>query len=290
MKNESSASFHAAKQPPDQRFPQEAIQNWLLEKLAEVLGVAQTSLNLDDPFKNYGLASIDMVGLSGDLEDWLGRVVAPTVAYDYPSIALLARYLAGEPDKLADQSNDASAQAALSEPIAIIGLACRFPAGANTPEAFWDLLKDGRNAVSEIPTNRWDIDAFYDPTPNMPGKMYTRHGCFVQDLDLFDAHFFGISPREAMRMDPQQRLLVEVGWEALENAGLAVSELSGSQTGVFVGMMNNHEYAQLQIQEGDGSYIDDPYFGIGSAASIASGRLSYLFDFRGPTLAVDTAC
>ncbi len=291
MKNDSSASSNSAEQPPGQGFSREAIQNWLIDKLAQALGIEQASLDLYDPFKNYGLASIDMVGLSGDLEDWLGRAISPTVAYDYPSIALLARYLAGEQDEQpADQNIDAHSQATLSEPIAIIGLACRFPAGANTPEAFWELLKNGRDAVSEIPEDRWNLAAFYDPMPNTPGKMYTRHGCFVQDLDFFDAHFFGISPREAMRMDPQQRLLVEVGWEALENAGLAVSELSGSQTGVFVGMMNNHEYAQLQIQQGEDSYIDDPYFGIGSAASIASGRLSYLFDFRGPTLAIDTAC
>ncbi|HEU5382932.1 MAG TPA: SDR family NAD(P)-dependent oxidoreductase [Ktedonobacteraceae bacterium] len=289
MKNESSASYNSAERPPGQGFSREVIQNWLLEKLAAVLGVEQATLYVDEPFKNYGLASIDMVGLSGELEDWLGRALSPTIAYDYPSIALLARYLAGEQDTfLASQDIDAPAQ--LSEPIAIIGLACRFPAGAHTPESFWELLKHGRDAVSEIPGDRWNVDEYYDPVPNTPGKMYTRHGCFVQDLDHFDAHFFGISPREAMRMDPQQRLLVEVAWEALENAGLAVSELAGSPTGVFVGMMNNHEYAQLQIQQGDDAYLDDPYFGIGSAASIASGRLPYLFDFRGPTLAVDTAC
>jgi len=252
MRNDLSASYNSAEQSPGQGFSRETIQNWLVEKLAEVLGIEQASLDLDEPFKNYGLASIDMVGFSGDLEDWLGRAISPTVAYDYPSIARLAHYLAGkQDDQPADQSIDAHSQAALSEPIAIIGQACRFPAGANTPEAFWELLKNGCDAVSEIPGNRWDIDAFYDPAPNTPGKMYTRHGCFVQDLDLFDAHFFGISPREAMRMDPQQRLLLEVAWEALENAGLAVGDLCGSQTGVFVGMMNNHEYAQLQIQEGD---------------------------------------
>ncbi len=268
-----------------------AIQNWLKVKLAEYLEIEADSIDLTEPFSNYGLASVDAVGLSGDLEDWLGRTLSPTVVYDYPSIARLARYLAGDTTEVAPLAVDnAVDQGAAAEAVAIIGMACRFPGGVTTPEAFWQLLKSGTDTVTEIPAERWDIDAFYDSVPGAPGKMYTRYGCFLRDIDQFDAHFFGISPRETMRMDPQQRLLVEVAWEALENAGLAVSELAGSSTGVFVGMMNNHEYAQLQIQQGDESYVDDPYFGIGSASSIASGRLPYLFDFRGPALALDTAC
>lgn len=278
---------HSGKQGPSL----EVIQDWLRARLAECLDLDPTSIDVSEPFTSYGLASIDAVGLSGDLEEWLGRTLSPTVAYDYPSIARLAQYLAGDAIQnipfAAASSPDA--QTAM-EPVAIVGMACRFPARANTPEAFWHLLKSGKDAVTEIPVERWDPDAFYDPAPGAPGKMYTRYGCFLSEIDQFDAHFFGLSPREAQRMDPQQRLLVEVAWEALENAGLAVSELAGSQTGVFIGMMSNQEYAQLQSKQDDETYVDDPYYGIGSAASIAAGRLSYIGDFRGPTLTVDTAC
>src|SRR5215475_4696588 len=123
---------------------------------------------------------------------------------------------------------------AKTEPIAIIGMACRFPGSANDPMAFWRLLRDGRDAITEIPSDRWPIDKYYDPDADAPGKMYTRYGGFLQQIDQFDPQFFGISPREAVSLDPQQRLLLEVSWEALENAGQAPDKLSGSRTGVFV--------------------------------------------------------
>ncbi len=176
-----------------------------------------------------------------------------------------------------------------NEPIAIIGMACRFPGGANTPEDFWGLLKQGEVVISEVPIQRWDIDAYFDADPTASGKMYTRYGSFVIDMDQFDASFFGISPREAKRMDPQQRLLLEVAWEALEQSGHAAETLAGSQAGVFIGMMNTQEYTQLQVKH-DTSYADDPYFGIGASASITAGRLSYLLDLHGPTMTIDTAC
>lgn len=172
-----------------------------------------------------------------------------------------------------------------TQPIAIIGLSCRFP-GAATPEAFWQLLCNGKDAITEIPRERWDTDALYDPNPSTPGKMYTRWGGFVDNVDQFDAHFFGISPREAGCMDPQQRLLLEVTWEALENAGLAPKRLAGSQTGVFIGISTD-DYSRLQSRD---HTIIDSYTGTGTAYSIAANRLSFSFDFRGPSLAVDTAC
>jgi phthiocerol/phenolphthiocerol synthesis type-I polyketide synthase E len=267
------------------------IQQWLLTKLSEMLAIDPASIDITAPLKNYGLHSVNAVGLSGDLEQWLGRTLSPTLLYSYPSITQLVTFLANEADtpfRLPEQPD--TDPKTTNEPIAIVGMACRFPGDANTPEAFWQLLKRGKNAVTDIPSERWNIDDFYDPSPTTPGKMYTRHGCFMQDISLFDAHFFEISAREALRMEPQQRILLEVAWEALENAGIASSSLAGSRTGVFVGMMNNQEYAQLQISQGDGSHVDDPYFGIGSASSIAAGRLAYVFDFQGPTLTVDTAC
>src|SRR5205823_4996833 len=121
------------------------------------------------------------------------------------------------------------------------------PGGASDPEAFWRLLRDGASGVSEVPADRWDVDAYYDPDPEAPQKMYTRRAAFLSDLSGFDANFFGISPREALRMDPQQRLLLEVAWEALEQAGQAPDRLAGSRTGVFVGMMSDQQYLQLQV-------------------------------------------
>ncbi|MBV9789524.1 MAG: type I polyketide synthase, partial [Chloroflexi bacterium] len=175
------------------------------------------------------------------------------------------------------------------EPIAIVGMSCRFPGGVNTPEEFWDLLSQGGEGIVDVPPERWDSYAFYDPSPDAPGKMYVRHGGFLRDLPAFDAHFFGISPREAQRMDPQQRLLLEVTWEALERAGQRIDGLAGSRTGVFIGIIAG-QYDQLQASRGDASYMDDPYFSLGSSSSVASGRIAFLLDLQGPNMAIDTAC
>ena len=169
--------------------------------------------------------------------------------------------------------------------IGIIGIGCRFP-GANNPESFWQLLRNGVDAITEIPPERWDIDQFYHPTPATPGKMQTRWGGFLPQVDQFDASFFGISPTEAERMDPQQRILLEVTWSALENANLVPKSLSGSRTGVFVGI-SNIDYIQLLFK--DYSHIN-AYNGIGTAFSISANRISYLLNLRGPSIAIDTAC
>src|SRR5689334_2754430 len=172
------------------------------------------------------------------------------------------------------------------EPIAIIGMACRFPGGVRDTESFWQLLRNGVDAVTEVPPDRWDVDAYYDPDPDAPGKMNTRWGGFIDEVDQFDAHFFNISPREAARMDPQQRLLLEVTWEALESAGQGLEKLSGSPTGVFVGICG-YDYSFLQFQSGKGT---DPYYITGNIFSAAAGRLSYVLGIQGPCMAIDTAC
>jgi acyl transferase domain-containing protein/acyl carrier protein len=173
-----------------------------------------------------------------------------------------------------------------SEAIAIIGIGCRFPGGADGPESFWRLMRDGIDAISEVPPERWALQTFYDPKPATPGKTNTRWGGFLPQVDGFDANFFNISPREAVRMDPQQRLLLEVAWEALEDAGQVPEKLAGSATGVFLGMIAN-EYEDL--------YFHDPrnvdvYVNTGCARSVASGRISYVLGLQGPSLTVDTAC
>ncbi len=180
-----------------------------------------------------------------------------------------------------------AAERAKTEPIAIIGMGCRFPGGANTPELFWENLRSGVDAITEIPSSRWDIDQYYDPDPDAPGKMATRWGGFIDDIDRFDPQFFGISPREAVTMDPQQRLWLEVSWEALENAGYSPDQLFGSKTGVFAGICNN-DYPQMLIS-GDINQFD-AYLATGSAHSVVSGRLSYLLGLQGPSVSMDTAC
>ncbi len=175
-----------------------------------------------------------------------------------------------------------------TEPLAIIGMGCRFPGGGNNPEVFWQLLRNGVDAVAEMPQDRWDVEAYYDPDPDVPGKIYTRYGSFLNDIDKFDAEFFNISPREARSLDPQQRLLLEVAWEALENAGQAPDKLAGSQTGVFIGIMTD-DYSKLHVKADDPTKID-AYFVTGVNVSFAAGRLSYVLGLHGPSLSIDTAC
>ncbi|HKQ08266.1 MAG TPA: type I polyketide synthase [Blastocatellia bacterium] len=173
------------------------------------------------------------------------------------------------------------------EPLAIIGIGCRFP-GANGPQAFWSLLRDGVDAITEIPPGRFAVDSVYDPAPGKPGKIVNRAGGFLSDMDRFDAGFFGISPREALRMDPQQRLLLEVTWEALEDAGIIPDRLAGSDTGVFIGA-TTVDYEDIQYHLRDRTEIDF-HVATGTARSVLSGRVSYTFDLLGPSLTVDTAC
>ena len=176
---------------------------------------------------------------------------------------------------------------AKTEPIAIVGMACRFPGGADSPEAFWRMLHDGIDAVSEVPSDRWDISTYYDPDPDAPGKMYTREAGFLKKVDSFDAEFFGITAREAINMDPQQRLLLEVGWEALENAGIAPHGIKHSLTGVFVGISTN-DYLHLHLNN-DVKRLN-AYVGTGGISCVAAGRLSYCLGLNGPSMVVDTAC
>jgi acyl transferase domain-containing protein len=174
------------------------------------------------------------------------------------------------------------------EPIAIVGIGCRFPGGANSPESFWGMLCAGTDATRDVPADRWDIRSFYDPDPAKPGKLKTYHGGFLDQVDQFDAHFFGVSPREAACLDPQQRLLLEVTWEALEDAGIPPERLVGSATGVFVGAFTL-DYMVMQFHTSSRDLID-ANTAAGSMMTMVSNRLSYVFDLRGPSMSVDTAC
>ena len=268
------------------RVKSSAIQSWLITHIAAMLEIDPASIDPRQPFTYYGLGSVQAVSLTGDLEVFLNRKLSPTLAWDYPTIESLSNFLANEsqPVKISPSAISQPTFNTMNEPVAIIGLSCRFPQ-ADSPQAFWELLRNGVDAITEVPSERWDVDAFHSENPD-PGKVTTRFGAFLDDVDLFDPHFFGISPREAARMDPQQRLLLEVSWEALENAFIPPHALAGTRTGVFVGI-SSYDYSRLQFNDPE---MIDAYAGTGNAHSIAANRLSYVFDFRGPSMAVDTAC
>ncbi|MBI4747842.1 MAG: SDR family NAD(P)-dependent oxidoreductase [Acidobacteria bacterium] len=258
----------------------EEIQVWLIDQLARYARIPATRINVHDEFSRFGLASRDVVSLTGDFEQWLGRKLSPTLFYTYPSIYALSRHLAGGQDSIELISHFFAGQNKAEEPIAIIGIGCRFP-GANSPEAFWQLLCDGVDMIREVPAERRGKSGFY---PTDPSKTYW--GSFLDDIDLFDYGFFGISRREAEHMDPQQRLLLEVTWEALDDAGLAPQRLSGSKVGVFVGL-GVGDYGRIQVSS---PHCRTPYTAVGSSLSIVSNRISYVFNFLGPSISIDTAC
>ncbi len=249
---------------------------WLVSQLSDLLGLSPAEIDMSVPFAHYGLDSVRAVRLTATLAERLGRELSPSLAYEYPTIDALCAHLTedttGHP---APQAADAEVRTVgADEPIAIIGIGCRFP-GADGPAAFWDLLSEGRDAVGDIPPERWT-----------PGPDGARRGGFLEQVDQFDAKFFNISPREAARIDPQQRLLLEVAWEALEDAGQVTARLAGSPTGVFVGV-STYDYGSLQFGRPD---LIDAYSGTGGALSIAANRLSYALDLHGPSMAIDTAC
>jgi acyl transferase domain-containing protein/acyl carrier protein len=262
------------------------------QAVATILGMNELPA-CDSGFADLGMDSLMALELRRRLESDLGSSLPTTLAFEYPTVDELNSYLLNEVLTLATPAitqqpgiSGVAEQPQTYEPIAVVSMACRFP-GADTPEAFWQLLCEGMDMVRTMPAARWDVDAFYDSQRPTPGKMYTREGAFVDGVEEFDPLFFGISPREAIGMDPHHRLLLEVSWEALERAGLAPGSLVDSQTGVFVGIGESDYPLVLQGASGGGT---DPYAVTNSGHSIAAGRLAYTLGLQGPTLAVDTAC
>jgi acyl transferase domain-containing protein/acyl carrier protein len=264
----------------------DALKKWLVRELAQVLDISQEAIATNEPFSHFGLDSAKAVGLLNRLDEFLGRKIPVPLAWKYPTIEALANYLCGKPESASKESPAHSFPVtAWNQPIAVIGMACRFP-GAPDPAAFWDLLRSGRSAFREIPPDRWDINAWYDPDVGKPGKMNARMAGLLERIDEFDPGFFGISPREAIQMDPQQRLALELTWEALEDAGVKPDVLRGSRTGLFVGVVW-HDYETIARKAGAEITV---HSGTGQALSIVANRISYALGLQGPSIALDTAC
>ncbi len=268
------------------------IEAQLLADIAARLGVEARGIDPAARFTELGLDSAAVQAMIVAIGERLGRSLPPTIAWDWPTAAELARHLAQ--DGAAAERRTAStpqaararrAASALDEPIAIVGMACRLP-GAASLDAYWRLLCDGIDAVREVPAERWDVDAVFDRDASAPGAMSTRWGGFLDDVRGFDPQFFGISPREAVLMDPQQRLMLELSHLALEDAGVAPASLRGSRSAVFSGALWS-DYAQLLARRLDAI---GQHSATGQEMSIIPARISYNLGLRGPSVGVQTAC
>ncbi len=260
------------------------LKEWLVNRLAEMMQIKKESIDVNDPFAVFGMDSLKAVQLSGDLETLLDKELPSTLVYDYPTVELLARFLNYDGNDVSDNYDDKDKISTgnvsgriENEPIAIVGIGLRFP-GANNVSEFWNNLVNGKDSISQVPEERWDKNSLNSSTVTFGG--------FIDNVDKFDPMFFGISPREAVQIDPQQRFTLEVTWEALEDAGINPETLAGKNVGVFMGICT-YDYARFSAGKKE---MFDVYTGTGTSLSIAANRISYIYDFRGPSIAIDTAC
>ena len=266
------------------------LREWMRGWVCRATGLDLSKVTDDRSLEEYGLSSRDAVSLSADLEDLIGRPLDATVAYQHPTIATLADYVVNGPveaDEPTDLHTFRERGAGMEFDVAVIGFATRFPGGADTPESTWELLASGRDATGPRPATRWSEWAGDAYVQQVLSEAPDRGG-WLDDSEVrdFDAEFFGMSPREAEMVDPQQRLALELTWEALENAHMPASDLKGREVGVFMGSSSS-DYQVLLTSD---SAAASPYAVTGASNSIISNRVSYTFDFRGPSMTLDTAC
>jgi len=269
-----------SKEAPRQKGDKEFVE-WvnIISEIIHGYLPADSMFLADTPFLSMGLGSIEVVGIAGELEEVSHRSLDATLLYEYPNINALASFFSGQTCE-----RKLNQQLAAAEPIAIIGMSCRFP-GANNLNEFWQLLEQGKNAISDIPNSRWNVEDYFSPD-NLPGKMRTNKGGFITAVDEFDTDFFGISSREVRVMDPQQRILLQNIYHALEDAQIKLDTIKDKSVGVFVGASTS-DYARLLANQAEGV---SAWAGTGNALSILANRISYLLALQGPSLTVDTAC
>ncbi len=263
-----------------------SLEQWLRTSLSHHIGVSADLIDVDRPFAAYGLDSAGSVSFVGELSHKLGRPVSPVALWNYPTLSALVEHLSDvATPEASEPAKEVPNEIESSEPIAIIGIGCRFPQASGVT-AFWELLTKGIDAITEVPRDRWDVEAFFSLEPGTPGKTNSRWGGFIDGVDLFDRSLFDMSPGAAAVTDPQQRILLEVAWAAFEDAGIDIASIAGSPTGVFVGL-TQYDYGRMVLGQ---SQLASPFAAPGASQAIAAGRLSYTFDLHGPSMSLDTAC
>ncbi len=265
------------------------LRDWLRNWVAEATGQSASLITDDRPMEEFGLSSRDAVALSGEIEELVGVTLTATVAYQHPTIGSLAtRIIEGEPDVPEDAEDDAfylrGGAHTDSHDIAIVGMSTRFPGAGSTPEEMWALLSEGRDGIADLPEGRWE-EFTSDPAIKATVDATVTKAGYLDDVKTFDAEFFAMSPNEVVNVDPQQRLVLELTWEALEHARIPASSIKGSQVGVFIGSSSN-DYQLIAVSDPNAH----PYALTGTSTAIVANRVSYFYDFRGPSIAIDTAC